>query len=452
MYRYRKLPACLLALSLVLSGCGTQMPQDTTDETVEETALVTTAVTTEPTEETAAETTVATEPPIAYDQTPEIRETELFSRMGIKVTANTLTYGDREATLHFTIESDREDELFFSPDQGSAHLLAVNGITFPAQPVTYRAGPGETVHARLVFPYEDLLKLGITQISEIRFSLEGEEVSTGLMQISTGVPRENLVTRILKKNEDLPLEILHLDLQSGYNQGGVRHAATILARDPEGREHLLLDFENYGGDVVLMSLGERAVNGLQLRSEENIVTLLPGCHSLLSYDLNKLESENHLKDLGIEKLGNFSLSLSLFRQNLLPIRPAQTMKVTLDPAVPDYQYPGEPVLGVENLQIFYAGARKAEETGDLTLLLVCDNRTNAPFFIQASSLSYGDQEIPVESVSLHMPGNGCGIFAVPISGEAAEGIDIHAGSFTLNTLQKVGSQRKITELTLQNQP
>ena len=423
-------------LALNLAACQTSGPAAPT-----ETSFPVTETTVPVTETTAVtETTVPTEPaPVwDFDTAPVIDKTLLYEGEGLKITALDLRYEADRAILRFRMENSDQRDFYLCWNESSSPLLGVNGRYVPVSGDFLPIYTGESLEYSMELPYETLLDLGIRSISQISFCLTEQDFSTGILTVSTKADCPSFWETVTEEPQSLSWKVLYSSDVCAFQNKEIRHTGSALIETEQGKQLFFLDFENTSRDIRVLYPCEAALNGLHLAQYGDMITLLPGGHGQIVIDLKQWNDDNYLDVLGIDGIGTLELQLAVYTEKRESLLRPTSLKITVDESQPAFTGAGKVVYEEAPIALSYVGTfpARSQETGDLNLVLIWNNRTDGPFMCQAESLTYNDKEVPIYKNSLRLENNGLGILTITIPADSAEGIDPASGSFTLDTQER----------------
>ena len=418
---------CMAALSLTACAPASPAPEKPIMEAT--TAAETEAVTTAATEEQAPRETL---PP--FDRTPEIEKEVLYDAEGLKITALSLKYEEKQAVLSIRMENTGPRDYFLSLNEHGSPLLSVNGRYVPVYLDYLSVFIDETMDYDILLDYGLLQSYGISAISEIALCLTEEAFSTGVMKVSTGEKSKSFIETLGDRKVDPPL---FDSKESFFEAEGVKHTAAVVADDEQGHRCMYLDFKNTGDEIRLLRMSEETLNGLHLIPHGDMITLMPGDHGQIILDLSSWKRENHLDALGMENLGTLQFQLSVLEQDTTILLKPSTVTLPLDEKIPEWEPKGK-VISPEGEQSLYFVDAVPGSDGKTDFVFVWVNDSGVRFVGQVQSLAYEGKELPTENQSISLYGEGKAVLVITADLEAGKVPASPNGTFTLNTYQRIG--------------
>lgn len=407
----RKLTALALALAVCLTACG---EKDSPAETVGG------SVPSEPPVQTGA----AAEAAAGVRIDALAGDKLLVDDPALKITASGLREDFSSVTLALTLENTGEADLTVDLERCSA-----NGYMLPGAYLFRDLPAGAKAEEELALYQDELALLGVDALTdlELAFLVTGPDyetyLQTGPISLAADPPavyEDTYQTTVTDAGAlaALGLEQTYFTTEPLFDSAGVKLASLALVKSEGGSaDHLFLELENHGEQLVRLTAGDLAVNGLSFSASLANADLDPGRRAVLDINLTAAMTPAFWQLYGLGEIGQVAFTLEAADDQFQTVAEAAPVCVTVRPGG-SFDATGTELYNENGLRFVLKGVAQ-DPAGYLNyahVLLLMENAGQTP--VSADCLSE-----PAVTVNGEALPDCFGSAAVPAGGSAV--LDVH---------------------------
>ena len=385
----------LLVMALTLTACGGpgENPENETEPSAPQTA------TAEP------ETEISKEMLAPFRKTATIEETVLLDEDGVRVTATGLEYTNHSADLKLTIENNSQQDLSVSSGSLVYGCNSINGMMAADGYLNCDVSAGKKAMDAISFHEQTLQLCGIQEIANMELGLTvtdknydstnypPKEIRTSAWSdAADGANFQDTITGAAAQNT-FEYEVLHFDAKRFYEESDMAILSQTLIRNAGGEQMLLLEAENQGDTMKVLSVGDIALNGLVVEAGPWTRQLLtPGKRGILSVDLTAALEGPYWELYGVDGVGSIQFTVQQYGMDGLPLGEKKSVEIVCGEEK-TFDHSGELVYQENEAAILLKSVIEPEE-GDghyWNVMLLAENSGQEPLKL----------EIPFQTLSVN---------------------------------------------------
>jgi len=422
----KRLLSGILMMSMcaaMLSGCGKSEDEkspfvSTTSSTTQSSTHTT----------TTEKTTEEEKPVFAGDMNTSatIEETVLVDEQGIKITATELTFDKYDAEVKLLVENNSDTEIECYACTLGYSCNAVNGYMITDGYFNAKVAPGKKSNESVKFDIDELLAMGITEISDIQIGIRIEDDGSNDLfkapcQIKTSLYDShdytvNYFEQALETGafqSAVNGDLCYTSMGEVYNNSGVQILSEIGVKTVDGDFVLLLEVVNTGTETVSFRLNNIIANDLVLcdscwSSDE----ILPGCVAIIPVELNRMLDDDVAEVAGISDYSSVSYDVELRNLNGDTIADNVTINTPLSDKTVTINMDGEVLYDENGITIIGKGVidDSASYSEDIHWIMLVINNTNQEIYVDEDYDSLSANGFMLSDITVGsylMPGTMC---------------------------------------------
>lgn len=379
------------------------------------------------------------EDPVQFDPSATLEETVLVDESDVKITATGLKYTAYDVKLSLAIENNSDQNLSFYSGTLGYSCNSVNGYMADDGYLNADIAAGKKSNETVSFGVDELTLLGISDIADIElgFNITDDQYNdyllTGPRQLKTSIAdsydyKADTYRRSIADN--IPALGSTVDCDSEevvFNQKGICVVSQTLITNSSGEQALLVEAENTGSDMVYISVGNVALNGLSVQSGTwSTDRISAGKRRIITMNLSNMLDESYRAAFGLESLGQITYIIEPKDSDLDTLVVPQTLTLAVPGGNASYDSSGEELYQEDGIHIVSKGlaADSFELSDDIHLLLPVENGTNQAltFDVDYDSISVNGYMTDFICYSITVAPGGSGVLDVELMGPALEEI------------------------------
>lgn len=331
-----------------------------------------------------------TQMPELFEPTATVEEMVLVDEGDVKITATGIKYTAYQVKVGLTIENNTEQSLSFHAGTMGYNCNSINGYMVDGGYLNTTVAAGKKTNETVSFGVDELTLLGIADIADIElgFSISDDHYNdylvTGPRQLKTSLADSydyavDTYRRAITDSgvtRQFGFTVVH-DLEDVlFNQRGIRVVSQTLVENSSGEQVLLVEVENTSDDMVYVSVGDVALNGLGVESGTWSTDWVgAGKRRLISVPLSYMLDESYGEVFGINEIGSVSYSFGVkdIDRDTLVVPPTLTFSVLGRQG--SYDASGQELYQADGVRIVFKGLAPDafEYSEDVHVLLLVEN-------------------------------------------------------------------------------
>lgn len=328
-----------------------------------------------------------------FDPSAAIEETVLVDESDIKITATGIKYTAYDVKLSLAIENNSDQDLSFYSGTSGYNCNSINGYMVDNGYLNADIAAGKKSNETVSFSVDELTLLGFDDIADIElgFSITDSNyddyLQTGPRQIKTSIAdsynyetdtyRQAVANNVLDGTFGFTLDCDSEEVV--FDQKGIRVISQTLVTNSSGEQILLVEVENTTADMVYISIGNVALNGLSVQSGTwSTDWISAGKRRIIAMNLSNMLDESYQAAFGLEDIGQITYTFEpkdIDRDTLVI---PQTLALTVPGGNTSYDASGEELYQEDGIHIVSKGLvpDSFELSDDIHLLLLVENSTS----------------------------------------------------------------------------
>lgn len=380
-----------------------------------------------------------TQMPEPFEPTATVGEMVLVDEGDVKITATGIKYTAYQVKVSLTIENNTEQNLSFYAGTLGYNCNSVNGYMVEDGYLNATVAAGKKTNETVSFDVDELMLLGITDIADIElgFSIRDDHYNdylvTGPRQLKTSLAdRYDYASDTYRRaitNGGLAgligFTVVCDSEEAAFDQRGVRVMSQTLVENSSGEPVLLIETENTSNDMVYVSVGNIALNGLGLKSGTWSTDWVgAGKRRVLSLPLSRMMEESYRDAFGLNEISSVSYSFEIkdMDRDTLVVPPTMTFAVLGRNA--SYDSSGEELYKGNGVRIVFKGLApdSFEYSDDIHVLLLVENGSSGSltFDVDYDSVSVNGYMTRFLNYSKKLSPDGAAVLDVELQGYSLE--------------------------------
>lgn len=380
----KNLAMLLAAVALLLSACGGTTPGG-------QSSSIPASGQTETSAPGAAPAPPAGGDGIQFDSSAAIEETVLVDESDVKITATELKYTAYDVKLSLTIENNSSQNLSFHSGTLRYNCNSVNGYMVDDGYLNADIAAGKKANEMVSFSLDVLTLLGFRDIADIELGFNitdskyNDYLQTGPRQLKTSLADsydyevDTYRQAIAGNLSALGVTLDYDSEEAVYDQKGIRVVSQTLVTNSNGEQALLAEIENTSSDMVYVSVGDVALNGLSVQSGTwSTDWISAGKRRIITMNLSNMLDESYRSAFGLESVGQVTYTLEPKDSDRDTLVLPQTLTLTVPGGNTSCDTSGEALYQEDGIHIVSKGLApdSFELSDDIHLLLLVENGTN----------------------------------------------------------------------------
>ena len=277
-----------------------------------------------------------------FNKDLNIEQTVIYDENDIRITADSISYGDETVDLNLTLENGTDKLQSFRAQTLAYPMNAVNGYMVEDGYLAIDVDPGQTVEDKISFAYDNLFFSGTLEIAEIQvgFDIGDEdynEIYTGPLTVRTQLADSyNFDNSNFWKCVESPAaqsvyeyEVLHRNEEEKFNLDGVRVMSDYYMVNKDGERMLMLEVKNETDELVYFRTGHISVNGEEIYEYDYSSDCITGNKRMIvGINLDTvLERAELTMDDPVDSIG---MTVQIYDEKMHPVSEKENLEVMLD--------------------------------------------------------------------------------------------------------------------------
>lgn len=378
-------------------------------------------------------------PAVEFNPSATIEETVLVDESDVKITATGIKYTAYAIKLNLTIENNSSQNLSFYAGTLGYSCNSVNGYMVDDGYLNASVGPGKKSNETVSFDVNELTLLGLTDIADIDlgFNITDDNykdyLKTGPRQLKTSLTdsynytvdtyRQAITNSSLAKQ--IGFTIAHYSEDVPFDQKGIRVVSQTLVNNSSGEQALLVEIENTSDDMAYVSVGDVALNGLDIQSGAWSTDWIGGGkRRVVSMNLSSMLDESYREAFGLSKIGAVSYSFEVKDIDRDTLVIPQTLTFSIPGSAVSYDASGEELYQEDGIRIVSKGLAldSFDLSDDIHVLLLVENGSSEKlsFDVDYNSVSVNGYMTSFLCYSRQVSAGGSAVLDTELTGYSLE--------------------------------
>lgn len=376
---------------------------------------------------------------VQFDPSATIEETVLVDESDVKITATGLKYTAYDVKLNLSIENNSSQDLSFCSGTLGYNCNSVNGYMVDDGYLNADIAAGKKSNETVSFSVDELTLLGFSDIADIELGFSITDANykdyllTGPRQLKTSIAdsysyetdtyRQAVANNVLDGTFGFTLN--YDSGEVAFDQKGIRVTSQTLVTNASGEQVLLVEAENTTADMVYISVGNVALNGLSVQSGTwSTDWVSAGKRRIMTMNLSNMLDDSYRAAFGLENVGQVTYTLEPKDIDLDTLVIPQTLTLAVPGGNTSYDASGEELYQEDGIHIVSKGLApdSFELSDDIHLLLLVENSTSEQltFDVDYDSVSVDGYMTDFICYSRTVAPGGSGVLDVELMGSALE--------------------------------